>query len=406
MNPTPASSQPRLRVRLRPAAESIVRSGHPWIFDESIRDQNRPGQAGELAVIYDRNDKFLAVGLYDPDSPLRIRVVHTGKPATIDTQWWRDTLRESLAHRESIFGQNTNGARLINGESDHFPALVLDRYDQTLVLKLYSAIWFPRLAEITELIRHEFPAATLILRLSRNIAAAANSLGHSDGAILFGPPLNTPLVPFAESGIRFEADVLKGQKTGFFLDQRENRRAVESLATGGHVLNAFSFSGGFSLYAARGGALSVTDVDISPHALESSRRNFALNSDPQIAGCDHRLVQADVFDWLKAQTKPSFDLVILDPPSLAKRQADRDRALRAYARLAESGLCVAKRRAILVLCSCSAHIRSEEFFSLATDVVQQSGRKFAIIRQSQEPEDHHAAFPEAAYLKALFLQLD
>src|SRR6201999_4409964 len=143
---------------------------------------------------------------------------------------------------------------------------------------------------------------------------------------------------FLESGIRFEADVCHGQKTGFFLDQRENRKAVENLANGRDVLNAFSFSGGFSLYAARGGATSVTDLDISPHALASAKRNFALNqSNPTIARCRHESVQADTFDWLAGNDR-NFGLIVLDPPSFAKRETERTGAIRAYEKLAGLGI--------------------------------------------------------------------
>src|SRR6185437_5756256 len=189
--------------------------------------------------------------------------------------------------------------RLINGESDGWPGLVLDRYDQTLVVKLYTAAWLPRFEEISELIRAQLRPERFVLRLSRNIQAAAKkAISAEDGQIVYGDRLEA-CPTFLENGIRFEADVCHGQKTGFFLDQRENRRSVESLAAGRRVLNAFSFSGGFSLYAARGGAASVTDLDISAHALASAERNFALNqSVAAIAQCRHERVQADALDWL------------------------------------------------------------------------------------------------------------
>jgi 23S rRNA (cytosine1962-C5)-methyltransferase len=201
----------------------------------------------------------------------------------------------------------------------------------------------------------------------------------------------------------FEADVLKGQKTGFFLDQRENRRLVGSLAADGDVLNAFSFSGGFSLYAARAGAASVTDVDISAHAIESAQRNFALNTG-SLKTSRHQTIQADVFEWLPQQRVARFDLVILDPPSLAKRQHDRPNALNAYRVLAESGLKLTRPGGTTVCCSCSAHVPAEEFFQLVLEAARRTNRRFAIVNQTHEPIDHHAAFPEARYLKAIYLQ--
>jgi len=267
----------RLRLRITAAAETIVRSGHPWLFADSIHESNRPGQLGDLAVIYDRKDKFLAVGLFDPDSPLRVRILHAGKPQTIDAAWWQARLAQALVRREGLFDATTNGYRLIHGESDGWPGLVLDRYDMTLVLKIYTAAWLPRLDEILALFTEKISCECIVLRLSRNIQPfAEKQFQRRDGQILFGASPEGTVI-FFENGIRFEADVLRGQKTGFFLDQRENRREVELLAHGRRVLNAFSFSGGFSVYAARGGAKSVTDLDISAHALESAKRNFALN---------------------------------------------------------------------------------------------------------------------------------
>jgi 23S rRNA (cytosine1962-C5)-methyltransferase len=326
-----AGPAPRLRLRVTAAAEQRLRSGHPWLFADSIREQNRPGDTGELAVVYDRKDRFLAVGLFDPGSPLRLRVLHAGKAQTINRAWWISRLQQALERRRGLFDDRTTGFRCINGESDGWPGLVLDRYGQTLALKLYSAAWLPRLEELTAFIAETLRPARLVLRLSRNLQDAARKrFGRADGQILLGLPLEGPVV-FLETGLRFEADVLRGQKTGFFLDQRENRRKVEALARGGSVLNAFSFSGGFSLYAARGGAGAVADLDISEHALAGARRNFALNlKEAAVAACHHELIRANAFDWLAGNPKRKFDLVILDPPSLAKRESERSGAIRAY----------------------------------------------------------------------------
>jgi 23S rRNA (cytosine1962-C5)-methyltransferase len=359
---------------------------------------------GELAVIYDRKDKFLAVGLFDPDSPIRVRILHAGKPQNIDEDWWRERLKQALDRRRGLFDDQTDGYRCINGESDGWPGLVLDRYGDTFVIKLYTAGWLPRLEEIVGLIKEQQPSERVVLRLSRNIQKLAEAdYKKVDGQILQGAPLNQPVV-FWENGLRFEADVVRGQKTGFFLDQRENRQKVESLAQGRVVLNAFSFSGGFSLYAARGGARSVTDLDISAHALASSERNFRLNEAiAAVARCPHEMVQADTFEWLEKNTKGKFDLIILDPPSLAKREAEREGAIRAYGRLAAAGIECLNRGGILVAGSCSAHVTAEEFFEVVRQSAIKSGRKFAEIQTTRHAPDHLAKFKEAEYLKAIYL---
>jgi 23S rRNA (cytosine1962-C5)-methyltransferase len=392
-----------LHIRLRPVAEAHVRRGHPWVFSDSIREQSHSGVAGELAVIFDRKDQFLALGLFDPDSPIRIRIIHQGKPAAVDATWWRNRLRAARENRAGIFDSETNAGRWINGESDHFPGLVLDQYASTLVLKLYSSIWFPRIEEMVALIATDFQFERLVLRLSRNIQSAALAAGLKDPSILRGAPPDGPVI-FHETGLRFEADVLKGQKTGFFLDQRENRRVVGDLSGGKDVLNAFSFSGGFSLYAARAGARSVTDIDISPHALDNSRRNFELNADTT-QKCAHTLIQADVFEWLQQSRAEKYDIVILDPPSLAKRASDRAASLKAYANLARSGVSLARTRGIVVCCSCSSHIRADEFFKTIQEAANQTAKTVSTLQTTREPVDHHAAFPEAEYLKAIYLQV-
>jgi 23S rRNA (cytosine1962-C5)-methyltransferase len=395
----------RLRCRVTAAAESIVRRGHPWVFADSVRELNRPGCAGELAVIYDRQDKFLAIGLFDPDSPIRVRVLHAGRPANIDEHWWRARLDQALVKRKGILDGNTNACRLIHGESDGWPGLVLDRYDNVLVLKLYTVAWRPHMTLLLSLLTNALSPQRLVLRLSRNVQAMFATDGYSDGQTVIGSTPTEPVV-FLESGLRFQADVVSGQKTGFFLDQRENRRAVETLAAGRTVLNAFSFSGGFSLYAARGGARSVTDLDISAHALASARQNFELNqSEPAIARCRHETIQANAFDWLQENHDRTFDVIILDPPSLAKREAERAGAIRAYEALATNAANHLAREGILVAASCSAHVSSDEFFGAVQQALTRAGRKFEVLKTSHHAADHPATFPEAAYLKSIFLTL-
>ncbi len=401
--PNERSLPSRLKLGLKPAAESVVRRGHPWIYSDSIRHQSREGTAEDLAVVYDRNDRFLAVGFYDPDSPLRVRVVHRGKPLAIDEAFWRKRLVDALLRRESLLDERTSGIRLVNGENDGWPGFVLDRYGSTLVLKLYAAAWQSRLAMVRDLLVEALRPDRLVLRLSRNLQQGGGFPG--DGTVLHGPPLDGPVV-FLESGLRFEADVLRGQKTGFFLDQRENRRRVEEFARGAEVLNAFSFSGGFSLYAARGGAKSVVDLDLSVHALAAAKRNFALNlDDPRVAACRHETIQADAFLWLEQAKAVSFDLVVVDPPSLAKREAERGRAIQAYAKLNAAALRLLRPRGILVAASCSAHVNEEEFFGAVRTAARGSGRRFEELETSSHAPDHLATFPEAQYLKCVFVRI-
>lgn len=377
----------------------MLRGGHPWLFANSVREQNRDGETGELAVIFDRKDRFLAVGLFDSDSPIRVRILHAGKPCAIDSDWWRKRAADAVNRREGLFDSMTTGYRLINGESDGWPGLVLDRYGDTLVLKIYSAAWLPRLEETAGFLAKN---TRLVLRLSRNIQKyAAERFGLADGRILRGPPVEGPVL-FLENGLRFEADVLRGQKTGFFLDQRDNRRHVGALAEGREVLNLFSYTGGFSLYAADGGAASVLSLDISEHALAGARRNFSLNqARTPVARCRHETIHADAFDWLADKPKKKFGMIVLDPPSLAKRESERAAALGAYGRLIEGALPLLDSNGILVAASCSAHVSADEFFGLARTF--EPG--IEELKTTRHAADHPATFPESEYLKCIYLRL-
>jgi 23S rRNA (cytosine1962-C5)-methyltransferase len=392
-------------LRVTATAESVLRSGHPWLFADSILRQSREGQLGEIGIVYDRKDRFLALGLFEPESPIRLRVLHVGAPEELDKGWWNRRLHQALQRRHGLFDEQTTGFRLINGESDGWPGLVLDQYGGTLVLKLYTGSWLPRLDEIARLIDQHLNPERLVLRLSRNLQPLAqNSFSRRDGDLLQGQTILGPVF-FLETGIRFEADVLRGQKTGFFLDQRENRRKVEGLARARTVLNAFSFSGGFSVYSARGGAEQVADLDISAHALAASERNFAINNScVAIAHCRKERIQADAFDWLAANSERKFELIVLDPPSLAKRESEKAGAIQAYKRLLGLGLKHLSRRGILVASSCSAHVSAEEFFGAVREIARKSGRGFQEMETTWHPPDHPATFKEADYLKAIYLR--
>ncbi|MCU0797057.1 MAG: class I SAM-dependent rRNA methyltransferase [Akkermansiaceae bacterium] len=381
-----------LKVRLFPRAESTVRSGHPWVFKDSVKSVSDPGSPGDLAVVYDRQDRMMGMGFWDPDSPIALRMIHVGAAVAIDREWWLRRMREAVGRRD--FEASTDGYRCLNGDSEGFPGLVVDRYADTWVVKVYSAAWLVRWAEIEEVIREIFAPLHLVRRIARNLLPLARELGLEEG---FCGAEGREIVVFREHGIRFEAMVRHGQKTGFFLDQRDNRNRVAEMAAGREVLNVFSFSGGFSLHAAKGGAQSVTDVDISEHALAGAVRNFALNPGLRTR---HETVQADAFAWM-AGSRRQWDLIVVDPPSLAKREKDRAGALAAYRKLQVDAIRCLRPGGILVSASCSAHVRKDEFFKLVSAAAVQSGRKWREIWRSGHAADHPAGFPEAEYLKAM-----
>lgn len=398
----PEAAERRLAVRVSPAAERALRGGHPWLYENGITSVNRDGAPGDLAVVFDRKRRFLAVGLYDPDSPIRVKILQAGAPAPIDATWFRTRLHAARALRAPLDGSGTTGYRLINGENDRFPGLVADWYDRVLVVKLYTRAWLPHLRVVVDELVRVVSAETVILRLSRRVQAQLR--WPQDGMALVGHVPEAP-VQFRESGLAFEADVVAGQKTGFFLDQRENRARARDLAAGKDVLDVFAAAGGFSVYAAAGGARSVTTVDVSQPALAAAERNMDLNRpNPAVAAARHTLLAGDAFQLLAqlAEQGRRYDLVILDPPSFAQRQADIDGALRAYARLTALGLGVLQSDGVLVQASCSSRVSAEAFFDTVHAAARRAGTPLHDLARTGHALDHPVTFPEGAYLKCLF----
>ncbi|HBX70804.1 MAG TPA: hypothetical protein DEH25_15845 [Chloroflexi bacterium] len=400
----PAPSERRIALRVSANAERALRRGHPWLFAEAITQQNQAGAPGDLAVIFNSQRKFLAVGLYDPTSPIRVRVLHHHTPATIGPEWFAMKIGAAAQIRAALL-TNTNGYRLIHGENDGLPGLVSDRYAQSLVVKIYSPAWIPHLPMIVPILQDLLTPERIILRLGREVARQPQFLYQlKDGSVISGIELQGPVL-FLENGITFEADLLRGQKTGFFLDQRDNRARVEKISKNKRVLNVFAYTGGFSLYAARGGADEVVSLDISQPALEAAEQNFERNRvHPAVAACQHKIMTGDAFELLQnmAQAEEKFDLVIIDPPSFAKNQAESKKALAAYRQLTRLGLAILQPGGTLVQASCSSRVSEEEFFSAVLQTARQAGRPLKEIERTGHALDHPVGFPEGAYLKCLF----
>ena len=401
----PSSSAKRIALRISPPAERALRQGHPWVFDQSITEQSHSGAPGDLAVIFDDKRKFLAIGLYDPTSSIRVRILQSRQPGVINADWFLDKLKIAAQLRAPLEKQNTTGYRLVHGENDGLPGLVIDRYADTLVLKLYTPAWIPHLKEFCDALAQVSPADHLILRLNRSLQKQADILySLTDGMAL---SLQTPpsLILFNENGLTFESDPIHGQKTGFFLDQRENRARVEKLSNGRSVLNVFAYTGGFSVYAARGGAKEVVSVDISPYATEAAIRNMGHNRHfPTVAAASHEAIAEDAFEVLARMEsqKRLFDLVIIDPPMFAQNEKQIASALSAYRKLTRLGLGVLRYGGVLVQASCSSRVDSESFFDSVHGSAREAGRTLTEFERTGHALDHPICFTEGAYLKCLF----
>ncbi len=407
---TPASVRPRLAVRLTPDGLRQVRGGHPWVFDRSIRSVSHAGQPGDLAVVFDDRRRFVAIGLWDPSSPIRIRVLHHGAPLPVDEAFWRSRIDTSLERRVGLaVGNDTTAYRLIHGENDGFGGLVVDRYDTVGVVKVYSEAWVPHIATVAELVAEAVGLDQVVVRWSRQLRSSPTvwSAPWDEGDALLGAEVTGP-VSFRESGFDLEADLVRGHKTGYFLDQRDNRRLVGSVATGRTVLDVFACSGGFSLAAAAGGATAVTSVDISQPALDSAVANLARNRAlGGVASCRHDIRCGDAFDIMAdlATTRHRYGLVVVDPPSFASSVSQVPDARRAYRRLVGLSLDLVEPGGLVFLASCSSRIGADEFHALVGEVAAARGIELQIQARTAHAVDHPIGFPEGAYLKAVLARV-
>ncbi|MDY8135830.1 class I SAM-dependent rRNA methyltransferase [Aquimarina sp. 2201CG5-10] len=403
MNIIPDIQTNRIAIKLRPTAEKMVKRGHPWVFEDSIIKQNTEAKAGDLVIIYDaKKNNFLACGLYDPYSPIRVKLIHAGKPTQINKEWFSIKINEAYELRKPLLETDTNSYRLLFGENDNLPGFIADVYDTVLVVKLYSHIWFPYLNWIIDYLIEVSGCKTVVLRLSRLLQSKGESYGLYDGKVIYGT-LENEVVIFREHGVSFSANVIKGHKTGYFLDHRENRKRVGELAQGKTVLDVFSYAGGFSVHALAGEATEVISLDISKHALEMAKNNALLNTHTGI----HTTMAIDAFEGLQSliNQKKRFDIVVIDPPSFAKRESEISKAKNSYARLAKLGAQLVMPGGILVLASCSSRVNAEEFFTISEENILGSGKSFEELSKTYHDIDHPITFPEGAYLKCGYYRI-
>ena len=400
----PTVPERRLAIRLTPDAFRQVRGGHPWVYEQAIKSVSDASAApGSLAVIFDSDRNFAAIGLWDPASPIRIRVLHAGKPRQIDDEFWAETVDRAHRVRGRLAAQGTTGYRLLHGENDGVGGLVVDRYEDTLVVKVYSECWLPHLNSVLAALVATTKAHRVVLRLGRLAAGSAmvRSIGLTDGMVVVGDQPDGS-IRFQENGLEFEADVIAGQKTGHFLDQRDNRQFIRTVAEGARVLDVFSCTGGFSVHAAAGGARMVHSVDLAGPAIETAKRNMAHNR-AVVGSVEHRTTVGDAFevmDRLGAQVE-QYDIVIIDPPSFASRASERDGAIRAYRKLVELGLPLVARGGRLLQASCSSRVTEDDLVATVHAAIRTQGRQATGEQIFGHAIDHPVGFPQGRYLKAI-----
>ncbi|MFB9897596.1 class I SAM-dependent rRNA methyltransferase [[Hallella] seregens] len=381
--------------------ESLLRF-HPWVFSGAILRADEGIEEGEIVRVSTADGDFIAVGHYQIGS-ITVRVL-SFRDVVIDEDFWTSRLSSALLMRQRIGiadNPQNNTYRLVHGEGDLLPGLVIDCYGTTAVMQAHSVGMHLCRKQICEaLLKVMGPRIQHVYYKSETTLPYKAQLNQEDGFIFGSTEDNTAV----ENGLRFHVDWLRGQKTGFFIDQRENRALLESYSRDKRVLNMFCYTGGFSVYAMRGGAQLVNSVDSSAKAIELTNRNVGLNfpgDGRHEAFCD------DAFKYLDANND-KYDLIVLDPPAFAKHRGALHNALKGYTRLNVKGMERIKRGGILFTFSCSQVVTKDNFRNAVFTAAAQAGRKVRILHQLHQPADHpiNIYHPEGEYLKGLVLYVE
>ncbi|WP_337933477.1 class I SAM-dependent rRNA methyltransferase [Hallella sp.] len=381
--------------------ESLLRF-HPWVFSGAIHHADAGIQEGETVRVIASTGDFIAVGHYQVGS-IAVRVL-SFSDITIDQSFWRERLAAAITMRCHIGiadNPENNTYRLVHGEGDWLPGLVIDCYGSTAVMQAHSVGMHLNRMDICQALTDVMGGRIQQVYYKSETTLPYKAHLEEEDGFIFG---NTDDDIAVENGLKFHVDWLRGQKTGFFVDQRENRSLLEHYSKDKSVLNMFCYTGGFSVYAMRGGAKCVHSVDSSAKAIEITNNNIGLNfpGDPR-----HEAYCEDAFRFLE-EKKDKYDIVVLDPPAFAKHRAALHNALKGYIRLNAKGIRLVKEGGLLFTFSCSQAVSKDQFRSAVFTAAAQSGRKVRIIHQLHQPADHpiNIYHPEGEYLKGLVLYVE
>lgn len=390
------------QVYLKPRKQESLLRFHPWIFSGALAGMDDGIEEGEVVRVITHEGQFIAVGHYQIGS-IAVRVL-SFRDITIDSAFWRSRLEAALLMRQRIGiadNPSNNTFRLVHGEGDNLPGLIIDCYGETAVMQAHSVGMHYCRQEICDaLIDVMGGRIKNVYYKSETTLPYKAHLGEEDGFIHGRTDDNVAV----ENGLKFRVDWLRGQKTGFFVDQRENRSLLEKYAMGKSVLNMFCYTGGFSVYAMRGGAKLVHSVDSSAKAIELTNANVALNFPDDSR---HEAFCEDAFKYLD-NNNDKYDLIILDPPAFAKHRGALHNALKGYTRLNVKGLERIRKGGILFTFSCSQVVTKDNFRNAVFTAAAQTGRKVRILHQLHQPADHpiNIYHPEGEYLKGLVLYVE
>ncbi len=397
----------RTRSRLFKEVDGLKAS--PWVFQSEVLKLRGDEDCGRVAVLYDHKNRQIGVGLYDPYSAITIRLLAVNERFAFNERSLLDRLESALQIRTCIIdSEKTNAYRVVHGEEDFLPGLVIDRYADDIVVKLYSLVWAPYLKVILAFVQKELQCTRVRLRLARLIVDdARRAFQLEDGAILFGDSVEDE-VEYREDGVRYLANLRRGQKTGAFLDQRDNRKRVQTRSRGKRVLNVFAYTGGFSVSAAMGGAQHVVSVDQSQPALDIATRIFALNKNVLEEECSHETRCGDAFELMEQAARASehYDMVIVDPPSFARSNEHLENAYEAYKGLARLALPLVRNGGEFVFASCTNRISRMQLGNFAHHVAHEEGYRLQELESYGHAVDHPITTQSGSYLKCIFFQVD
>lgn len=397
------------KIILRKGREDSLKRLHPWVFSGSVAQIVGKPAEGDVVAVYASDGTYMATGHYQIGS-IVVRVLSFDSE-TLPQDFWKVTLSRALAVREACHlvnnsCGNTNCYRLVHGEGDNLPGLIIDYYDGVCVFQAHSVGMFRAKKQICDALREIYgDRLKAVYDKSSGTAPFKAGLELVDGYIYRREDFVDKENVVLENGHKFYVDWTEGQKTGFFLDQRENRSLVEKYARGRHVLNLFCYTGGFSVYALGGGAAHVDSVDSSRKAMDMVDRNIALNGFEQSL---HTSYCADAIDFLKKSPEDKYDLIIVDPPAFAKHRGAVNNALRAYQRLNASAIEKVQSKGFIFTFSCSQVVDKEAFALAIFSAAAQTGRTVRIIDRFNQPSDHavNIYHPEGEYLKGLLLYVE
>ncbi len=393
------------QILLKSGREKPVRNRHPWVYSGAIRRVSGDPENGEILPVCDSSGDFLAWGYFNRHSQIACRLLSWDPDKVIDRDFWRQRLLRSMLGRQGLEeADHTTAYRLVNAESDGLPGLVVDRYGDWLVPQFLTLGMDIRKHELTSLLEELYPEVAGIYERSDVDVREKEGLQPAVGSLRGEKPPQELLV--RENGLEFAVDLATGHKTGFYLDQRENRAAVEKLAAGTEILNCFAYTGAFAVYAARGGAGRIINVESSTDALRTAERNMVLNG---YADHDCEYVEADVFKQLRRyrDAGQQFDLIILDPPKFAQSQRSVKRAARGYKDINWLAMRLLRPGGRLFTFSCSGAISAELFQKILFGAAVDAGRDVQIVNSLAQGTDHPIllTFPESAYLKGVICRV-